>query len=66
MGGDDALQPRAGGDVAAGAPAFPRDEHGIHGSRALIDATIPFGDWDHYERRVPPGGAPLLLEEWLH
>ena len=51
--------------VAHGAPAFPRDAHGIHGSRAVIDATIPFETWDHYERRVPPGGPPLNLDEWL-
>ena len=51
--------------VAHGAPAFPRDAHGIHGSRAVIDATIPFGTWDHYRRRVPPGEAPLDLDEWL-
>ncbi len=51
--------------VAAGAPAFPRDAHGIHDSRAVLDATIPFGEWAHYERRVPPGEAPLDLEDWL-
>lgn len=51
--------------VAHGAPAFPRDAHGIHGSRAIIDATIPFGSWNHYERRVPPGGSPLDLDDWL-
>jgi UbiD family decarboxylase len=51
--------------VAHGAPAFPRDAHGIHGSRAIIDATIPFGAWNHYERRVPPGGPPLDLDDWL-
>jgi 2,5-furandicarboxylate decarboxylase 1 len=51
--------------VAHGAPAFPRDAHGIHGSRAIVDATIPFGTWEHYRRRVPPGGAPLDLDEWL-
>ena len=51
--------------IAAGAPAFPRDAHGIHGSRAVIDATIPFGEWSHYERRRPPGGPQLDLESWL-
>lgn len=51
--------------VAAGAPAFPRDAHGIHDSRAILDATIPFGEWADYERRVPPGGSPLDLAEWL-
>jgi 2,5-furandicarboxylate decarboxylase 1 len=51
--------------VAPGAPAFPRDAHGIHDSRAIIDATIPFGEWTHYERRMPPGGPPLDLDGWL-
>lgn len=51
--------------VAHGAPAFPRDAHGIHGSRAIVDATIPFDTWEHYERRVPPGGPPLDLDDWL-
>jgi 2,5-furandicarboxylate decarboxylase 1 len=51
--------------VAAGAPAFPRDAHGIHDSRAIVDATIPFGEWADYERRVPPGGPPLDLDDWL-
>jgi UbiD family decarboxylase len=51
--------------VIAGAPSFPRDAHDIHGSRAIIDATIPFGEWADYERRVPPGGAPLDLDDWL-
>jgi len=51
--------------VAHGAPAFPRDAHGVHGSRAIIDATIPFGASNHYERRVPPGGPALDLDDWL-
>lgn len=51
--------------VAHGAPAFPRDAHGIHGSRAIIDATLPFGAWGHYERRIPPGVALLDLDDWL-
>ena len=49
----------------ADAPAFPRDAHGIHSSRAIVDATIPFGEWAHYERRTPPGGAALDLDEWI-
>ncbi|MDX6471382.1 MAG: hypothetical protein QOK22_198 [Gaiellaceae bacterium] len=51
--------------VIADAPAFPRDEHGIHSSRAIVDATIPFGEWAHYERRTPPGGGALDLDAWL-
>ena len=49
--------------VLGGAPAFPRDEHGVHGSKAIIDATIPLGEWRDFERKRPPGGAPLRLEE---
>jgi UbiD family decarboxylase len=51
--------------VIPGAPAFPRDEHGVHGSRAVIDATIPFGEWRDFERKRPPGGDRLDLDEWL-
>jgi 2,5-furandicarboxylate decarboxylase 1 len=51
--------------VVGGAPAFPRDAHDVHGSRAIIDATIPFGEWVDYERRQPRGGAPLDLSDWL-
>ena len=51
--------------VIAGAPAFPRDEHGVHGSRAIVDATIPLDQWKAFERRVPPGHRPMRLEEWL-
>jgi UbiD family decarboxylase len=51
--------------VIGDAPAFPRDAHGIHAGRALIDATIPFGEWADYERRRPPGGERLDLADWL-
>ena len=51
--------------VAVGAPAFPRDAHGIHDSRAIVDATIPFDEWSDYERRIPPGGPPLNLDDWI-
>jgi UbiD family decarboxylase len=51
--------------VIPGAPAFPRDDHGVHGSRAVIDATIPFGEWRDFERKRPPGGERLDLDEWL-
>ena len=51
--------------VIAGAPAFPRDEHDVHGSRAILDATIPFDEWDAFERRAPPGRRQMRLEEWL-
>lgn len=51
--------------IAHGAPAFPRDAHGIHGSRAVIDARIPFGQWADYEGRTPAGGRQLDLDDWL-
>ncbi len=50
--------------VIADAPAFPRDPHGVHDSRAILDATIPVGEWAAFERRIPPGDA-LDLDEWL-
>ncbi len=50
--------------VIADAPTFPRDPHGVHESRAILDATIPVDEWAAFERRVPPG-APLELDEWL-
>jgi 2,5-furandicarboxylate decarboxylase 1 len=51
--------------VVAGAPAFPRDAHGVHASRMILDATSPVGEWVDFERRTPPGGPPLALEDWL-
>jgi UbiD family decarboxylase len=51
--------------VIPGAPTFPRDEHGVHGSRAVIDATIPVGEWRDFERKRPPGGDRLDLDAWL-
>lgn len=51
--------------VVADAPAFPRDPHGVHDSRAVIDATIPLGEWAAFERKRPPGGSRLDLDEWV-
>lgn len=51
--------------VIRGAPAFPRDEHGVHGSKAIVDATIPLGEWRDFERKRPPGGGPLRLEDYV-
>jgi 2,5-furandicarboxylate decarboxylase 1 len=51
--------------VIRGAPAFPRDNHGVHASKAIIDATIPLGEWRDFERKRPPGGAPLRLQEYV-
>jgi 2,5-furandicarboxylate decarboxylase 1 len=50
--------------ILDGAPTFPRDPHGVHGARAVIDATYPFGEPAAFERKRPPGGAPLDLAEW--
>lgn len=50
--------------VLEGAPTFPRDAHGVHGSRAVIDATIPLGEWAAFERKRPPGGPRLDLDDW--
>jgi 3-polyprenyl-4-hydroxybenzoate decarboxylase len=51
--------------VIADAPAFPRDRHGVHDSRAILDATIPFGEWTDFRRRTPPGNRSLQLDDWL-
>ncbi len=51
--------------VIADAPTFPRDPHGVHDSRAILDATIPFGEWTDFGRRVPPGDGSLRLEDWI-
>jgi 2,5-furandicarboxylate decarboxylase 1 len=51
--------------ILADTPAFPRDPHGVHDSRAILDATIPLDEWDAFERRTPPGNGRLRLEEWL-
>jgi 2,5-furandicarboxylate decarboxylase 1 len=51
--------------VVGGAPTFPRDPHGVHSSRAVIDATIPLGEWREFERKRPPGGPPLDLDDWM-
>jgi UbiD family decarboxylase len=44
---------------------FPRDPLGVHASKALIDATIPLGEWTEFERKVPPGAATVRLEDFL-
>jgi UbiD family decarboxylase len=44
---------------------FPRDPFGIHASKALIDATIPLGEWTEFERKVPPGAGTVRLEDFL-
>jgi UbiD family decarboxylase len=44
---------------------FPRDPFGVHASKALIDATIPLGEWTEFERKVPPGSDTVRLEDFL-
>ncbi|MBV9324311.1 MAG: UbiD family decarboxylase [Chloroflexi bacterium] len=44
---------------------FPRDPFGVHNSKALIDATIPLGEWSEFERKVAPGAATVRLEDFL-
>jgi UbiD family decarboxylase len=51
--------------VVDGAPAFPRDPHRRHQSKAIIDATIPFGEWVEFERKRPPQAPPTTEDERL-
>lgn len=44
---------------------FPRDPYGIHTSKAVIDATIPLGEWQEFERKRPPGEGTVRLEDFL-
>ncbi|HEY2594223.1 MAG TPA: UbiD family decarboxylase, partial [Chloroflexota bacterium] len=44
---------------------FPRDPFGVHASKALIDATIPLGEWTEFERKVAPGADTVRLEDFL-
>lgn len=44
---------------------FPRDPHRVHDSKAVIDATVPLGAWEEFERKRPPGGATFSLDEFL-
>jgi UbiD family decarboxylase len=44
---------------------FPRDPFGVHASKALIDATIPLGEWTEFERKVAPGAETVRLEDFL-
>lgn len=64
-----AVTTRSGPDrairVLAGAPTFPRDPHGVHAARAVIDATYPVGELAAFERKRPPGGERLDLADWL-
>jgi UbiD family decarboxylase len=44
---------------------FPRDQFGTHVSKVLIDATIPLGAWQEFERKRPPGGDSVRLTDFL-
>jgi 2,5-furandicarboxylate decarboxylase 1 len=51
--------------VIARTGGFPRDPFGVHGSKALIDATIPLGEWTEFERKVAPGADTVRLQDFL-
>jgi 2,5-furandicarboxylate decarboxylase 1 len=51
--------------VIARSGGFPRDPFGIHTSKAVIDATIPLGEWQEFERKHPPGDGKVRLEDFL-
>ena len=44
---------------------FPRDPFGIHQSKAVIDATIPLGEWQEFERKRAPNQDRLRLEDFV-
>jgi UbiD family decarboxylase len=44
---------------------FPRDPSGTHVSKAVIDATIPLGKWDEFERKRAPGSDRVRLADFL-
>jgi UbiD family decarboxylase len=44
---------------------FPRDPFGVHASKALIDATIPLGQWAEFGRKHPPGEGQVHLEDFV-
>jgi UbiD family decarboxylase len=51
--------------VVSRSGGFPRDPFGIHASKAFIDATIPLGEWQEFERKRPRGADRVRLEEFL-
>ncbi|HYY89410.1 MAG TPA: UbiD family decarboxylase [Chloroflexota bacterium] len=44
---------------------FPRDPFGVHASKAIIDATIPLGQWAEFERKYPPNDGHVQPSEFL-
>jgi 2,5-furandicarboxylate decarboxylase 1 len=51
--------------VVARSGGFPRDPFGIHQSKAVIDATIPLGEWEEFERKRAPNQGQLRLEDFV-
>jgi 2,5-furandicarboxylate decarboxylase 1 len=51
--------------VIDGAGGFPRDPFGVHASKAMIDATIPLGQWAEFERKHPPRAGRVRLDDFL-
>jgi UbiD family decarboxylase len=48
--------------IIEGTGGFPRDPFALHQSKAVIDATIPLGQWTEFERKTPPTRAGLSAE----
>jgi UbiD family decarboxylase len=44
---------------------FPRDPSGTHVSKAVIDATIPPGHWEEFERKHAPNERSVRLADFL-
>jgi UbiD family decarboxylase len=47
------------------AGGFPRDPFGVHASKAIIDATIPLGEWAEFARKRAPGEGQLRLDDFV-
>jgi UbiD family decarboxylase len=58
-------RPETGILVIPQAAGFPRDPRGIHQSKVVIDATVPVGTWEEFERRRPPGMDTVRLQDFL-
>jgi UbiD family decarboxylase len=43
---------------------FPRDSHGLHRSKLVLDATAPLNGRDSYRRKRPPGQGKLSLDDF--
>jgi 2,5-furandicarboxylate decarboxylase 1 len=53
-----------GAKVLDNAAGFSRDPHGIHCSKLAIDATIPLGQWEEFERKRVVNDGQLNLEDY--